>query len=461
MTEMPHGWRESKLEELIALNPKNDASPDQPAAFMPMARLGTDFRSTPSFEVRPWSEIASAYVHFGEGDVLLAKITPCFENGKAGVVAGLPAGIGAGSSEFFVCRPHRGAIDPGYLLALFKTPNFLQRGAQEMTGSVGHKRVPKSYLLNSEIPLPPLPEQQRIVAKLNTLLGRVDACRERLERVGPLIKRFRQSVLSAAVTGRLFDRSSTPMELGWRTLRADVGCLKVQSGGTPKDGFSRQGIPFLKVYNIVGQSIDFDYRPQYVTPTQHNGELRKSQTQPGDVLMNIVGPPLGKVAVVPETANSWNINQAITLFRAGPEISADWLHLVLLEGAPWRSVLDETKGSVGQVNISLSQCRAFEIPVPAHEEQRLILKHAAALLAWADRIEQRLSVAGQTVRQLTPATLAKAFRGELVPQDPTDEPADQLLARIRAERASAAADTPKRKTRTPAKTMSQQHKRTP
>lgn len=293
-------------------------------------------------------------------------------------------------------------------------------------------------------PLAPLREQRRIADKLDTVLTRVDAVQDRLARITPLLKRFRQSILAAATSGRLTEEWRGGRASEWRYLRADEACEKVQSGGTPKTGFSENGIPFFKVYNIVNQAVDFDYRPQYVAKELHDGELRKSKVQPFDVLMNIVGPPLGKVAIVPEKYDESNINQAITLFRASSSIKPDWIYIVLCEGAPIRAVLTHTKGSVGQINISLSQCRAFEIPVPSLEEQTEIIRRVDLLMGYADRLEARLQAAQTAAERLTPALLAKAFRGELVPQDPSDEPATKLLRRLREARATQAPAKPKR-----------------
>lgn len=291
-----------------------------------------------------------------------------------------------------------------------------------------------AYLV--ELAVPPLDEQRRIADKLDAVLARVDACRERLDRIPAILKRFRKSVLTAATTGELTaNRTGRATGHPWKTERADDVCEKVQSGGTPKEGFEDEpGIPFLKVYNIVNQKVDFEYRPQFVTPAVHNGPLAKSRTLPGDVLMNIVGPPLGKVAVVPATFKEWNINQAITLFRPSSRISSEWLYIVLCSGQNVNAIVHETRGSAGQSNISLSQCRDFVFPVPSMEEQREAAKLVGALFAFADRLEAHLKSASQSVEKLTPATLAKAFRGELVPQDPNDEPASVLLERIRAAR---------------------------
>lgn len=302
------------------------------------------------------------------------------------------------------------------------------------------RNLSQDKLRGLRLPLAPLAEQQRIADKLDAVVARVDACRDRLARVTPLLKRFRQSVLTAATSGTLTQdwRAGAPAQ--WDHLRADEVCAKVQSGGTPKAGFSETaGIPFLKVYNIVNQKVDFAYRPQFVRPEVHAGELAKSKALPGDVLMNIVGPPLGKVAVLPNTSAEWNINQAITLFRPSVRVSSGWIYLVLCEGEAVRSVLDRTKGSVGQVNISLSQCRAFLLPVPCQQEQAEIVRRVDTLFAFADRLEARLAKAQAAADRLTPALLAKAFRGELVPQDPADEPAAVLLQRLAASRPVPAA----------------------
>lgn len=290
--------------------------------------------------------------------------------------------------------------------------------------------------------IPPLGEQRRIASKLDAVLAKAQVCRARLHRVPQILKKFREAVLEAAVSGRLTEEWRCNAELaGWATKRAAEVCTVVQSGGTPKAGFvEAPGVPFLKVYNIVDQQVSFDYRPQYVPRNTHENELRKSRTLPGDVLMNIVGPPLGKVAVVPRTYPEWNINQAITLFRPGAEVSTSWIYIVLCSGRNVAEVIHDTRGSVGQVNISLSQCRDFLIPVPPGPEQLEIVRRVDELFALADALQGRYACALSRVEKLTPSVLAKAFRGELVPQDPNDEPAGKMLERIRAARGNGSAD---------------------
>ena len=319
--------------------------------------------------------------------------------------------------------------------------------AEALATGTTFKELSGSTAARIPIALAPTSEQRRIADKLDRMLARIDTANEHLSRAAPLIKRFRQSVLSAATSGRLTEDWRKNKLQEWKFERADAICAKVQSGGTPKAGFSPQGTPFLKVYNIVNQRIDFDYKPQFIAQEVHEGELKKSITLPDDVLMNIVGPPLGKVAIVSSASPSWNINQAITLFRPSERILSKWIYIVLCEGAPIRDVLKSTKGSVGQVNISLSQCRAFSVPVPSIDEQTEIVRRVEKLFAFADRLEERLSQAQAAVQKLTPALLAKAFRGELVPQDPNDEPASELLKRLQKSRTESAKASRARKPR--------------
>lgn len=327
-------------------------------------------------------------------------------------------------------------------------PRYIERAAnsqaartyldQKLKTSAGQIGVSGADIKAMPLPLPPLPEQKRIADQLDTLLARIKACNDHLDAIPALLKRYRQAVLSAATSGQLTADWRGGAEPDWKLLTAAQACGKVQSGGTPKSGFSDEGIPFLKVYNIVDQLLDFDYRPQFVSPEIHAKELKKSQVFSGDVLMNIVGPLLCKVAIVPQDHEQWNINQALTLFRPSELASSGWLYIVLSEGQQVRDVLNDTKGSVGQVNISLSQCRAFQLPIPSIDEQAEIVRRVEVLFAHANRLEARMQAVRTAAQRLTPTILSKAFRGELVPQDPDDEPASVLLARLAAERSNGA-----------------------
>jgi type I restriction enzyme S subunit len=373
------------------------------------------------------------------GDVLL-NIT----GASIGRVTRAPVDMDGARVNQHVCiiRPEE-SLEPRFLNAFLSSPNMQDKIWADNYG-VTRQALTKQQILDFDIPLPPLDEQKRIADKLDAVLARVVACRNRLDLIPVILKRFRQSVLAAATSGKLTEKWRYEDTSSWTHERADDVCGKVQSGGTPKEGFTHKGIPFLKVYNIVDQKVAFDYKPQFITPAIHDGSMSKSKVQPGDVLMNIVGPPLGKVAIVPDTNPAWNINQAITLFRPSDRISTGWLYCILCGGENIADIIHETRGSAGQTNISLSQCRDFIFPVPPVEEQTEIVCRVESLFAFADRLEARYISARAQVEKLTPATLAKAFSGELVPQDPNDEPASVLLERIKEQHGNQPASKPKK-----------------
>ena len=289
----------------------------------------------------------------------------------------------------------------------------------------------------------------------------MDTLKTRLDAIPAILKRFRQSVLAAAVSGRLTEewrKQDVRSDESWSSEPAKSLCLKVQSGSTPKNKPFEQGgdIPFLKVYNIVEQKVAFDYRPQFVTEEVHREKLKRSIALPNDVLMNIVGPPLGKVAILTDQYPEWNLNQAITLFRADPDkLIPKYLYFVLCEGALVRSVMHETKGIVGQINISLTQCREALIPKPPIAEQNEIVRRVEQLFTFADQVEQRVKEVQSRVNHLTQSILAKAFRGELTADWREQNPdlisgknsADALLNLIKAQRQSTPLKTRTRKKR--------------
>lgn len=439
MSEFPQGWVEAALDEIAIVNPGriDGLSADTSISFVPMTAVSDVEGEIVKQTVRPFGEVSIGYTQFQEGDVIFAKITPCMENGKIAVARSLESGVACGSTEFHVVRP-LGENSPDFIWRFLRQKSFRDDAEAAMTGAVGQRRVPAAYLKNSRVPLPPVSEQRRIAAKIDSLTDKSKRARDHLDHIPRLVEKYKQAVLAAAFRGDLtaYDRPLNGWG-NWTFERADDVCAKVQSGGTPKNGFATDGIPFLKVYNIVGQNISFEYRPQFVRISVHLKELRKSVTFPGDVVMNIVGPPLGKIAVVPASHTQWNINQALTLFRPSNRISSHWIYYYLCSGIPVSNIMNETKGSAGQVNISLSQCRDFVFPVPSIEEQAEIVRRVEVALSWIDRLASEATSARRLIDRLDQAVLAKAFRGELVPQDPSDEPASVLLERIRAERGTA------------------------
>jgi type I restriction enzyme S subunit len=172
--ELPQGWEWTTLASISLLNPRNSEEDNLPASFVPMTMIGSRFNSAHDKEARLWKEIKQGFTHFAEGDIGVAKITPCFENSKACVFSGLLSGIGAGTTELHIVRPINATLAPRYILAYLKSPQFLLVGESKMTGTAGQKRLPKEFVESNPFPLPPLAEQHRIVAKVDELMALCD-----------------------------------------------------------------------------------------------------------------------------------------------------------------------------------------------------------------------------------------------------------------------------------------------
>lgn len=177
--ELPVGWEWSSLAAVGVISPRNYVADDTFASFVEMRSIPIAFGEAHISESRPWRDIKSGFTHFAEGDVGVAKITPCFENGKSTVFQNLSNGVGAGTTELHVIRPLCGLI-PQYVLIFLKSPDFLNAGEVVMTGSAGQKRLPRAYFENTPFPLPPLAEQSRIVARVTQLRRLCADLRQRL-----------------------------------------------------------------------------------------------------------------------------------------------------------------------------------------------------------------------------------------------------------------------------------------
>ena len=217
---LPVGWECSNLSTIGVINPRNVASDESIASFVQMSSIPVAFSEPHIAEPRSWRDIKSGFTQFAEGDVGVAKITPCFENGKSTVFQNLSNGIGAGTTELHIVRP-LGGIEPRYVLLFMKTPAFLSGGEAVMTGSAGQKRMPRSYFENTPFPLPPLAEQARIVTRVEELMRLCDA----LEAKGQL-EAAQHALLVQTLLGAL-TASATPDELAdnWQRVATHFDLL--------------------------------------------------------------------------------------------------------------------------------------------------------------------------------------------------------------------------------------------
>ena len=166
--EIPDSWAWIRLGNISQLNPKNEASNAQIASFIPMNMLDGGYLNSYRYECQPWEKIKKGFTHFSQGDIVVAKITPCFQNRKSAILYKLQGGFGAGTTELHVVRCYKPIIQE-YILWIFKTEQFITQGINNFTGTAGQQRINRSFMEHYLIPLPPIHEQQRIVEKIEQL----------------------------------------------------------------------------------------------------------------------------------------------------------------------------------------------------------------------------------------------------------------------------------------------------
>lgn len=455
-------------------------SQDVPISFVPMAAVDDVTGAIVAAESRPIDDVWRGYKRFAEGDVIFARITPCMENGKAAIATGLLNGIGTGSTEFHVLRPTE-AISAEWVYHFVRQQSFRNEAAREMTGTAGQLRVPKSFVEDAAIPLPPLPEQRRIVAKIQALFVQSRRAREALDAVPDLLAQFRQAVLAAAFRGKLTERdpgdepaaalleriraerrrrweadlhaqgvdpsrrkykdpeppnTSKLPELpeGWVWATLDT-LAEVRNGVTKGRDLSRFEtieVPYLRVANVQSGYLDLDVVKIIEIKAS---ELSKYKLVPNDILFTEGGDrdKLGRGTVWRgeiETCIHQNHIFAARLFF--DEVDPQWVSLASQVPYARDYFWAVARQTVNLASINATKLRAFPIPLPPAKEQRRIVARIEALFAQAETLEAAAQVARRRLEQAGQAILARAFRGELVPQDPADEPAYKLLDRIRA-----------------------------
>ncbi|MGC5425082.1 restriction endonuclease subunit S [Aeromonas veronii bv. sobria] len=179
--ELPDGWVWSMLAEIAEINPRNESDDTVDASFVPMSLISTAYNGQHEFEARKWGEIKKGFTHFANGDIGIAKITPCFENSKAAIFRGLINGIGAGTTELHIARPYTDYVSAFFILLNIKSPIYLKKGEAGMTGTAGQKRLAKDFFSFYPLPIPPFAEQHRIVAKVDELMALCDQLEQRSE----------------------------------------------------------------------------------------------------------------------------------------------------------------------------------------------------------------------------------------------------------------------------------------
>ena len=464
MSELPQGWAWSNLAELSNMVGGKTPSKADPRFWANGTIPWVSPKDMKVFDLRK-SEDQISDLAVSEGGMSLLAAESILMVTRSGILAHtFPVAI---AHEPVTINQDIKAVPPGpgfntrYLAYSLKAQEqtILTECAKSGTtvASVETERLNKL-----PIPLAPLPEQKRIADKLDSTLARVEACRDRLDRLPTLLKRFRQSILAAATSGRLTEdwrATRSPDEAqrnlgalvpksgayghslpaGWDALTVGDLALDLRYGTSQKCDYREGGLPVLRIPNI-GESgkVDLtDIKRADFAPK----EAAKLELQAGDLLLirsNGSVDLVGKCCILESDAVGYLFAGYLMRLRTDPEKILPWFLYFGFTAPEQRQRIELiSKSTSGVNNINSDEVKSLPLLVPPIDEQHEIVRRVETLFAFADRLEARLATARKQAEQLTPALLAKAFRGLLVPQDPDDEPASELLKRLAANRTDA------------------------
>jgi len=204
--EVPESWVWVRLGNVTIINPRNSLPDDMTVSFIPMTLISDGYQNIHESQSRIWKGIKSGFTHFAEGDIAVAKITPCFENRKSVILKNLTNGFGAGTTELHILRPFE-TINSHYLLSFCKSPYFIINGTASYTGTAGQQRISTEFVTSTLFPLPPQKEQLRITEKLqqiNPLMQSYDKYESELKDLEQNINiQLKKSILQHAIQGKL------------------------------------------------------------------------------------------------------------------------------------------------------------------------------------------------------------------------------------------------------------------
>jgi type I restriction enzyme M protein len=311
-------------------------------SFVPMADINAGQKYLNPIQTRILNDVLKGYTYFKDNDVLLAKITPCFENGKATIAISLKNGIGFGSTEFIVFRPSKRILSD--LLYYFITrPSFIEQGANNMTGSAGQQRVRVDFVSRYKIPLPPLDVQGKIIAEIDSYQKIIDAARQIVENYKPSIK----------------------INPDWPMVEIGEKCKLVNGKAFKPSDWSRQedgGLPIVRIQNLNNPDIAFNYYNKHIDPKYI---IRKD-----DLLFSWSGSRGTSFGPHILTIDKGVLNQHI--FKIIHSENFDRIFLYFALKSIVCEVEDNLHGGVGLVHITKPNFEKIKVPIPDIKEQKQI-----------------------------------------------------------------------------------------
>ena len=436
--DLPANWQIVKFEEAVTFTKKPKDlrySEYSEVSFVPMNLIPIATLFSNEFTRKTTDKLSSG-TYFEPGDILLAKITPSFENGKQCIIKDLPTPFGIATTEVIPIREIEGLSDKVYLFYYLLDPDVRALLTAQMQGTTGRLRLGTKALADLEIPLPPLAEQRRIVAKLEVLFTQLDVAVDSLKKAQVQLRRYRRSILKAAFEGELTRE--------WREGHAEKGRKDIEEVVQLKEiaNLRREGVQpknSSKDLNFVGlKHIDSGVSILKRWGDASEVKSTKARFYPNDVLYGKLRPYLDK-AVIAEMEGICSAD--ILVFTVNSKMIPRFL-VYLLHSHSLRSHAIATSSGITLPRTSWNALGEFTFTLPSLTEQEQIVSELERHFSIADEVEVTITSELARAEQLRQSILKQAFSGKLVPQDPNDEPASVLLEKIQEEKGP---QQPKRK----------------
>ena len=387
--EVPKCWESVPVSELFCLNPKSEITDDTSVGFIPMACVDDGFSGNHQFKDRIWKEVKKGYCHFRNGDIGIAKISPCFENLKSTIFQNLPNNYGAGTTELVILRPLN--IHAKFYLYLFKSQWYISEGTKYFKGVVGQQRVHKGIFTDLQVPLPPLAEQYRIVAEIERWFALIDEIERGKADLQTTIKQTKSKILDLAIHGKLVpqDPNDEPASELLKRInpKAEITCDNGHYTNLP---IGWVVVPMQMLCSLTdGEKLDGKEMPNLDVKYLRGERDFKTLTNGRYVVAN-------RLLILVDGENSGEVfrtqiegyqGSTFKQLHINKNMFAEYiLHVINLH----RKALRENKVGSAIPHLDKKLFKAIEVPVPPYKEQARIVAAINSMYSRLDTIMEIL-----------------------------------------------------------------------
>lgn len=392
------GWKAWRFDQMAT---NVNVRIDNPSESGMEHYIGLEHLDADSLKIRRWGtpdDVEATKLMFKKGDIIFGR-RRAYQR-KLGVAEF----DGICSAHAMVLRAKPDVVLPEFLPFFMQSNLFMNRAVEISVGSLSPTINWKTIAMQ-EFALPSIDEQVRLLELLACARESAESYASALDAANEMLRSGLVSIFAGeGCSPETAEMSQAVVRSDWRLVSAaDICVAPITKGATPPGatGVSDTGIPFLKVYNLTFDgSLDFSIEPTFVSSDAHSKELARSRVQEGDVLMNIVGPPLGKVSIVPAKFPGANINQAIARYRVRREISPRFIAAYLLSDWAQRWLGSRSKKTSGQQNLTLELCQTLPVPLPPDHLAAGVVSAIDALFESVRLTEERKSATERTYKKI-------------------------------------------------------------